>query len=81
MYPLVFKHLTCHDLPKEWAKQLPAEQVFSVMIVTEKPVPQQSIEELAEIKTPLFGIWRDYEPCQNVEEYVRHLRRNRFEMS
>lgn len=26
----------------------------------------------------LFGMWRDHEQSQNVDEYVRHLRKGRF---
>ena len=29
-------------------------------------------------KDELFGIWKDNEDVQNVEEYVRNLRRGRF---
>ncbi len=80
MLPLVLKHLTRNDLPAKWAKQLPTGQVFSVVIVTEKLVPKQSnIEQTKKSHTPLFGIWRDYEATQDVEDYIRHLRRSRFE--
>ncbi len=78
MFPLVLKHLTSNDLPAKWAKQLPTGQVFSVIIVREKLVPGQS--NIADKShTPLFGIWRDYEAIQDVEDYVRNLRRSRFE--
>lgn len=67
--PLILKHLTSHELPAEWAMQLPSNLRFSVVIVTEKT---QATD------TPLFGIWRDYEIAQDVETYVRHLRSKRF---
>jgi hypothetical protein len=77
MSPLILKHLTSHDLPAEWAKRLPSDLRFSVVIVTEKTVPKQSKTKPTD--TPLFGIWRDYEVAQDVGTYVRHLRRARFE--
>ena len=78
MLPLVLKHLTSNDLPAEWAKQLPTGQVFSVVIVTEKSLHEPSnIEPTEKSHTPLFGIWRDYEATQDVEDYVRYLRKNR----
>jgi len=78
MFPLVLKHLTSNDLPAKWAKQLPTGQFFSVVIMAEKTI-QPNIEESDKNHTPLFGIWRDYEATQDVGEYIRHLRRNRFE--
>ncbi len=80
MLPLVFKHLTSNDLPAEWAKQLPKGQVFSVVIVTEKSLHKQSnLEPTDKSHTPLFGIWRDYKATQDVGDYIRLLRRSRFE--
>ena len=76
MSPLVLKHLTSNDLPAKWAKQLPTGQVFSVVIVAEKMVSKQLADQS---HAPLFGIWRDYEATQDVENYVRNLRRSRFE--
>ena len=78
MFPLVLKHLTSNDLPAKWAKQLPTGQVFSVIIVREKLVHEES-NIVEKSHTPLFGIWRDYEAIQDVEDYVRNLRRSRFE--
>jgi len=77
--PLILKHLTNHDLPVEWTKQLPLGHQFSVIIMTEKTVSEPLKNQLIAIDTPLFCIWRDYDDTQNVETYVRHLRRNRFE--
>lgn len=43
-----------------------------------KLVPyQQEITKLTE-KNKLFGIWKDYETSQKVDEYVRSLRKGRF---
>jgi hypothetical protein len=78
--PLILKHLTSHELPAEWAMQLPSNLRFSVVIVTEKTVSKQ-LEKTQATDTPLFGIWRDYEIAQDVEAYVRHLRSKRFETS
>jgi len=77
MYSLILEHLTSHDLPAKWAKQLPSDLMFSVVIVTEKTVAKQLKAKPTD--TPLFGIWRDYEMTQDVGDYVRHLRRARFE--
>ena len=79
MSHLILEHLTRNELPTEWAKQLPTGHTFSVMIVTERCTPPSNTPALDSIQTPLFGIWRDYEACQDVDGYVRHLRRNRFE--
>ncbi len=75
--PLILKHLTNHDLPIEWTKQLPLGHQFSVIIMIEKTVQLKT--QAISTDTPLFGIWRDYDDAQNVGTYVRHLRRNRFE--
>ena len=31
-----------------------------------------------EIKNELFGIWKDHDLTENVDEYVRNLRKGRF---
>ena len=42
-----------------------------------KLVPfEEEKSETAQYK--LFGIWKDYEQSQNVDEYVRSLRKGRF---
>lgn len=76
MSHLILEHLTRNELPMEWAKQLPAGHTVSVMIVPERFTPPSNTPELNTTKTPLFGIWRDYEACQDVDHYVRQLRRN-----
>jgi len=42
-----------------------------------KLVPYQEIKKQRG-KNELFGIWKDNEISQNVEEYVRNLRKGRF---
>jgi prevent-host-death family protein len=42
-----------------------------------KLVPYQEIIKQAG-KNELFGIWKDNDRVQNVEEYVRNLRKGRF---
>lgn len=42
-----------------------------------KLVPYQEITRQTE-KNKLFGIWKDYDMSQNVDEYVRNLRKGRF---
>ena len=42
-----------------------------------KLVPYQEIVRQTE-KNKLFGIWKDYDMSQNVDEYVRNLRKGRF---
>lgn len=42
-----------------------------------KLVPYQEVARETE-KNKLFGIWKDYDPSHNVEEYVRNLRKGRF---
>lgn len=32
----------------------------------------------AEIKSELFGMWKDHDQIENVDEYVRNLRKGRF---
>ncbi len=76
---LILEHLTHHDLPIEWAKRLPTEHTFSVLIVTEKRVSQDCLNaKSTTTHTPLFGIWRDDDVSEDVEAYVRSMRRNRF---
>ncbi len=31
-----------------------------------------------EVKSPLFGMWKDHQRSSNVDEYVRNLRKGRF---
>jgi prevent-host-death family protein len=40
-------------------------------------VPYQEIKKQTE-KNKLFGIWKDHDIVQNVDEYVRDLRKGRF---
>lgn len=42
-----------------------------------KLVPYQEIKKQTG-KNELFGIWKDNEISQNVDEYVRNLRKGRF---
>jgi prevent-host-death family protein len=42
-----------------------------------KLVPYQEITRETE-KNTLFGIWKDFDIRQNVDEYVRNLRKGRF---
>ena len=42
-----------------------------------KLVPYQEIKKQTR-KNELFGIWKDNDIAQNVEEYVRNLRKGRF---
>lgn len=42
-----------------------------------KLVPYQEIKRQTE-KNELFGIWQDNDRIQNVDEYVRNLRKGRF---
>ena len=42
-----------------------------------KLVPYQEIKKQTG-KNELFGIWKDNDTVQNVEEYVRNLRKGRF---
>lgn len=42
-----------------------------------KLVPYQKTTRQTE-KNMLFGIWKDYDISQNVDEYVRKLRKGRF---
>jgi prevent-host-death family protein len=44
-----------------------------------KLVPYQEIKKnIRSVKSELFGIWKDYDETQNVDEYVRSLRKGRF---
>lgn len=44
-----------------------------------KLVPYQEIKKnIKRVKSELFGIWKDYDETQNVDEYVRSLRKGRF---
>jgi len=44
-----------------------------------KLVPYQGIEKnVKSEKNRLFGIWKDYDETQNVDDYVRNLRKGRF---
>lgn len=42
-----------------------------------KLVPYQEIKKQSE-KNELFGVWQDNDATQNVDEYVRNLRKGRF---
>jgi hypothetical protein len=78
MFHLILEHLTHNDLPAPWTKQLPTGYTFSVVVITEKPHQKQLNTNKISKDTPLFGIWRDLDN-QEVNAYVRELRRNRFE--
>ena len=44
-----------------------------------KLVPYEEENKIKkEKKDDLFGIWKDYDEIQNVNEYVRNLRKGRF---
>lgn len=44
-----------------------------------KLVPYQEIEKnVKSEKNKLFGIWKNYDETQNVDDYVRNLRKGRF---
>ncbi|MDL1962541.1 MAG: type II toxin-antitoxin system prevent-host-death family antitoxin [Deltaproteobacteria bacterium] len=44
-----------------------------------KLVPYQGIKKNVESeKSGLFGIWKNYDETQKVDEYVRNLRKGRF---
>jgi len=43
-----------------------------------KLVPIKAIEPNSADKNELFGIWKDDEKTDNVENYVRNLRKGRF---
>ena len=35
-------------------------------------------KNIKSVKNELFGIWKDYDETQNVDEYVRSLRKGRL---
>jgi hypothetical protein len=75
---LVLRHLTAADLPAEWVGRLPAGQTFTITIVAEKPQsPPAKSGKLPE-SNPLFGIWRDNPAVEDVDAYMRKLRKGRF---
>ena len=77
MSDLIIEHLKPEELPSEWVKQFPAGRTFTVTIVSETPVSQQTETVSPVEKTPLFGIWRDNPAVENVDSYIRNLRKGR----
>ena len=73
---LVLHHLKTEDLPPEWATRLPAGQTFTITITPEKQRQAKRVEQASPY--PLFGIWRDNPAAQDVDAYVRQLRKGRF---
>ncbi|HEC84776.1 MAG: hypothetical protein DRR08_23015 [Candidatus Parabeggiatoa sp. nov. 2] len=65
---LILEHLTCRELPAEWAKHLPAGQTFTVSIIAENPVPQPSTYEPVIEKKGTYA-------------YLRQLKKNFFDPS
>jgi prevent-host-death family protein len=43
-----------------------------------KLIPYGELEKNKKIKTNLFGIWKDNDLLENVDEYVRGLRKGRL---
>jgi prevent-host-death family protein len=41
------------------------------------PIEEENDKEIT--SSELFGIWKDNEQAKNVEEYVRNIRRGRFD--
>lgn len=70
MSNLVIEHLKAADLPRQWAERLNAkpEETFTVRIEAETP---------AHTTKPAFGLWRDRDDLDDVDEYIRRLREPR----
>ncbi len=45
-----------------------------------KLVPIEEENEYSTVDDELFGIWKDNEQVKNVEDYVRNLRKDRFDV-
>jgi len=68
--PVIFKHLTSTDLPVEWAKYLPAEQTFTVLVLAERsesPLLLGKAAYLHYLRTSGINVERLQESIQQLE--------------
>ena len=69
--PVIFKHLTRTDLPVEWAKYLPAEPTFTVLVLVERPESPlllgKELDYLHYLRTSGINVERLQESIQQLE--------------
>jgi hypothetical protein len=71
MSHLRLEHLKINELPPQWAKQLPAAQTFTVIIIAEN---KPSMPEQVTIEPPSDGIGQDDNTPEEREAYLQYLR-------
>jgi hypothetical protein len=71
MSHLRLEHLKINELPPQWAKQLPAAQTFTVIIIAEN---KPSMPEQVTIEQPSDGIGQDDNTPEEREAYLQYLR-------
>lgn len=77
MNALVFKHVPVADLPEKWRDKLAQAGLATVTVRIEREAPAAPVEEFV-TDDPAFGLWRDRDDMNDVEEYVRKLRQPRY---
>jgi hypothetical protein len=69
--PVIFKHLNRTDLPVEWAKYLPAEQTFTVLVLAERSESPwllgKELDYLQYLRTSGINVERLQESIQQLE--------------
>lgn len=80
MSTLILEHVPVTELPAAWQAQLHAQlHARPAARVTVRIEQEAAPDEVATMTdNPLFGLWRDHPDVQDVEGYVRKLRRPRF---
>lgn len=80
MTTIVIKHVRISDLPDDWRKQLPDVSDMRVTILIQEEPKMKTMDQTESFVTndPAFGIWRDRDDIDDVDDYVRKLRAPRF---
>ncbi|KQU66139.1 MULTISPECIES: hypothetical protein [unclassified Rhizobacter] len=78
MNAIVIEHVPVADLPAEWRARLTQPVHATVTVRIEEATHTTAPEDGFVTDDPAFGIWRDRQDMQDVEEHVRQLRAPRY---
>ncbi len=72
------EHVQSEELPKEWRNRLNSRQDehYTVFLLSERQ-PRVRHPARKRSEQPLIGLWADRDDMQNVDAYVRNLRKPR----
>jgi hypothetical protein len=78
MNAIVIEHVPVEDLPEAWRARLAGPMQATVTVRIEEDIRTPAPEDGFVTDDPAFGIWRDRQDIQDVEEHVRKLRAPRY---